>query len=121
MVGSDLQPVLDITGHFATATMQQLNPKKSKAWVVGNEEEASLSLFGIELKETKQLRSLGAGFRFARGMRNEVGAKRIERGIQLAKRIQWAPLPMGIRAQLVASLACPMALYAYCARTLAQW
>ena len=66
------------------------------------------------------MKSLGAGLRFRRGLKNEHGEKRITRGLQIAKRIEWAPLPMHVRAQLLASMVCPLSLYSICAAPVPQ-
>ncbi len=108
------QRALDITGQFATVTKQCLNTGKSKVWattVDSRSELGSLTLRGAQLQQTKGCRVVGAHLRFAVGEKNDTGEKRVQRGIEVSKRIRWAPLPMFLRAKLVSSLVSPGALY----------
>ena len=107
-----LQQVLDITGRFAEVTRQKLDPNKSKCWqTCCAGQDLHLKLLESELDQVDSIRSLGAHLAFKGNMKNVVGDKRFRRGAEIARRIQWAPLPMHVRAQLVASLVCPLSLY----------
>ena len=59
-------------------------------------------------------RLLGAHVAYARKVRNTLMEKRVERGIVVADRVRWVPLPMPIRARLLSSLVVPAALYGAC-------
>jgi hypothetical protein len=59
-------------------------------------------------------RLLGAQVVHQRGVRNELGEKRVNKGIHICERIRWAPLPMHVRSKLIASLVLPATLYGYC-------
>ena len=109
---AQLQQVLDITGTFAQVTRQKLNPDKSKCWRTCSEgQDLHLKLLESELSQVDTLRSLGAHLAFKGNVKNIVGEQRFRRGAEIARRIQWAPLPMHVRAQLIASLVCPVSLY----------
>ena len=107
-----LQQVLEITGSFAQVTRQKLNPGKCKCWrTCSGDSSLHLNLLGSELAQVDNIRCLGAHLAVKGNVRNDVGEKRFRRGAEIARRIQWAPLPMHVRAQLVASLVCPLSLY----------
>ena len=113
---SAAQRALAVTGRFATITRQRLNTDKSKVWATTAESRSSLNnltLQGKPLQQTKGSRIVGAHLRFTYGERNTTGEKRVENGIVIAKRIRWAPLPMFLRAKLIASLVNPGSLYGY--------
>ena len=59
-------------------------------------------------------RLLGANIAFGRNVRNDIAEKRVQRGVVVAERIRWAPLPMPIRARLLSSLVLLASLYAVC-------
>ena len=65
-------------------------------------------------------KQLDVQLRTARGQRNAVGEARVEKGILIAKRIRFAPLPMQLRANLIASLVLPSSLYGYSVAGLTQ-
>ena len=77
----DLQRALHITGHFAQVTGQRLNPGKSKCWSAGQDQDMHLLLQSEELSQATSVRTFGAGLSFKRGIRNVVGATRIDRGL----------------------------------------
>ena len=62
---------------IASVTKQTFNPVMSKCWTTG-QSQLHLNLMGHELEQAKTLRSLGANLRFKRGIKNELGAKRVE-------------------------------------------
>ena len=70
-----------------------------------------MNLQNQPLKRVIGDKQLGVHMRYARNQANTVGAKRVEQGKTVARRIRWAPLPMHARARLVASLVCPGSLY----------
>ena len=48
---------------------------------------------------------------YTKNVRNALSEKRVSRGIIVAERIRWAPLPMATRSRLLSSLVLPAALY----------
>ena len=54
---------------------------------------------------------LGTGIRCNAGLRNQVLKGRFEEAALEAARVEWLPLPMGAKAQLLAGLACQGCLY----------
>ena len=72
------------------------------------------------LKAVKQVKQVGANLRFGCHGKNIIGAKRVELGIQRAKRIRWAPLPLHARGSLLATLVNPASLYGFPACGLPQ-
>ena len=72
---------------------------------------SKLRLQGEPLKCVNGSHVLGARMSFARGVPNDTGKERGRRGAEIARRIQWAPLLMGTRAQLIALIVCPIPLY----------
>jgi len=112
-----IQKVLDLTGQFAQVTGQVLNASKSHAWATNTCDQhklASLALMGDLVPATTGGRLLGAHISYQRGVKNTLGEKRVKRGIVICERIRWAPLPMHIRSQLLASLVMPSTLYGAC-------
>jgi len=112
-----LQRTLNITGSFATVTGQVLNASKSKCWSTASSHE--LDLHGLTLMDeavppSKGGRLLGAHVAVRRGVRNVLGDARVKRGVAIADRIRWAPLPMHCRARLLASLVMPSTMYGFC-------
>ena len=71
-------------------------------------------LLGQDLERVQGARILGAHIATSSRVVNHTGQDRVKRGIRIAKRIQWAPLPLGTRAQLIASLVNSSALYGMC-------
>ena len=118
----DVQQALDVTGRFATVTKQKLNVDKSKVWSTAGSSAHlhGLSLGGGALQQTTGTRVVGAHLRFRVGERNVTGEDRVAKGIAIAKRIRWTPLPMFLRVRMVASLVNPGALYAFPASGLPQ-
>ena len=113
---STLQQTLELTGNFASITGQVLNAKKSQSWTTESSREGDLqglSLMGEEVPSSKGGRLLGAHVAVRRGVKNALGEKRVKRGIVVAERIRWAPLPMACRARLLASLVIPAAMYRF--------
>jgi len=111
-----MQGVLNVTGHFAKLTGQVLNAGKSHSWCTsagGRRQLGTLTLMGKEVPATTGGRLLGAHISFQGGVRNLLGECRVERGITVCERIRWAPLPMHVRANLLASLVLPSSLYGF--------
>ena len=112
-----LQSVLDITGSYASLTGQMLNAGKSACWTTSDmlrKEVQALALNGQQLKHVAALRVLGGQLSFCKtSFSNPVASKAIEQAVETARRIRWAPLPMGSRAELVASLVNPRALHSH--------
>jgi len=95
-------------------TGQQLNAKKTKCWATGEEERRSIEDVKIgedKLETVRALKSLGVQLGFGRGIANKGGEERVFRGVEIAKRVLWAPLPMGARAELCSALVCQHSLY----------
>ena len=114
----DIDNALKITGRFATVTQQRLNVDKTKVW--GTTETArqsvrDLNLDGGKLDVVNKLKSLGIQLRCARKMTNDVANERIRTGITISRRIRWAPLPLQAKANLIACLVGPIAMYGFLA------
>ena len=112
-----LQSVMDLTGEYAALTGQALNVDKSAAWATTTAAQSNVQLIklnGKGMKFVRRKRVLGAHLCFDRHcLENDVARKACEEAIVIAKRIQWTPLSMFERAQLVSSLCNPRALYSY--------
>jgi ribonuclease HI len=109
-----IQSVLDVTGQFAKVTGQVLNASKSHCWgtcISQRHELANLTLMEQPVPLTTGGRLLGAHVAYQRGVKNALGDKRVKQGVIVCERIRWAPLPMHVRAKLLASLVIPSALY----------
>ena len=109
-----IQQVLDVTGRFATITRQTLNASKSHVWSTSAElqhELDGMSVLGDKVPTTRGGRLLGAHISYVQNMRNDLARKRVQRGVDVAERIRWAPLPMQIRVRLISSLVLPASLY----------
>jgi len=112
-----IQQVLSITGSFATVTCQVLNASKSHVWATCPDQAHELADMHVLDESVPSIRSgrlLGAFVRFGKHLRNDLAEKRIKRGVIVADRIRWAPLPMPVRAKLISSLVVPASLYAAC-------
>ena len=109
------QKVSDSTADFARVTRQVLNATKSSCWstcVYGRGLLGSVSLLGDVVPPTSGGRLLGAHVSYQRAVRNQLGEARCSKGVAICERIRWAPLPMHVRAQLLAFLVMPSTLYA---------
>ena len=118
-----IQQVLDVTGHFATVTGQVLNASKSCCWSTcgaGRRELSSLTLQGEPVPATTGGRLLGAHVSYQMGVRNTLGEERSKKGVAVCERVRWAPLPMHVRAKLIASLVLPSSLYGFCVSGLSR-
>ena len=69
---------------------------------------------GEHVPSTRGGRLLGAHVAVRKGVKNELGEKRVQHGILVSDRIRWAPLPMQVRSRQLASLVMPSALYGFC-------
>ena len=110
--------VLHLTGSFAKVTQQKLNVGKSKAWCTAESSQQQLSNLSIgdeSLEVVKSSRVLGVQISVRRNCKNIVARERLQKGIEIAKRIRWAPLPLHARANLIACMVGPVALYAFAA------
>ena len=108
-----IQQVLNITGRFATVTCQAFNAKKSHVWATcnsGKEDIKEMRVLSESVPSTRGGRVLGAHIAYGRHVRNDLGEKRVERGIAVADRVRWVPLAMHIRSRLLASVVLPASL-----------
>jgi len=109
---------LQLTSAFATVTRQKLNVAKSKAWCTAEQSQAELRKLSIgadSLEVVKSSRVLGAQISVGRNCINVVARERLHKGIEIAKRIRWAPLPLHAKANLIACMVGPVSLYAFAA------
>ena len=67
----------------------------------------SVQVLGDRVPLIRGGRLLGAHVSFERNVKIVLGETRIRRGVVVAECIRWAPLPMAVRAQLIASLVLP--------------
>ena len=112
-----MQKTVDLTGRFASVTGQVLNASKSYWWATNYDShpgDSDIVLAGEVVPRSTGGRHLGAHLAFQRRVKNELAAKRVSRGVAVAERIRWAPLPMSVRAQLLSALVSSSALYGYC-------
>jgi hypothetical protein len=107
---SAMQSTMNLTGAFASLTGQCLNAKKSHYWntCLGDDNEvSSVHLNGEAVCKSEGGRLLGAHVAYRRNVKNKLVLQRVSRGVVVAERIRWAPLPMRARVQLLASLVLP--------------
>ena len=103
---------MEITGTFARVTGQRLNPTKSVWWAANRSRDAgTVEINGHALDRVEKCKQLGVQLRFQCNQSNTVGENRAKKGIEIAKRIRWAPLPFHARARLLQSLVTPGSLY----------
>ena len=79
-----------------------------------------VQLDGSKVKVVAGMRQLGAQLNFTKSFANPTGANRVAKGVEIAKRIRWAPLPLHAKEQLLASLVVPGALYGSAVTSLQQ-
>ena len=73
-----------------------------------------MKVLGDVVPTTRGGRLLGAHVAYSRNVSNDLAEKRVSRGIVVAERVRWAPLPMHVRARLLSSLVLPASLYGSC-------
>ena len=113
---ASVQSTMDLTGTFATLTGQCLNAKKSHYWSTGSADDCellSVHLHGEAATRSDGGRMLGAHVAYRRNVKNDLVLQRVSRGITVAERIRWAPLPMRARVQLLTSLVLPSTMYGF--------